>query len=488
MEKIRHEEIKLSFNEILKKIDKEYDKETFSTENLNKILNQINEGHQYIIRLFQDKNNYERLKYGKIFDGHIDNDKRGWLASHSFPITLEILNKERIPGHAVHIPSMGGSKTDLLVYHALCPELENFVSLIVWLNSQSSKNAWNQILELIEKQNDTKVLQFSERCGIELPNTVHPSNDRDAKLIEKIHYDSLYDWRFAYYLFDDGKTIMSFNSPLNFRRVILDEWTQEESFVGIRTTIGRLSSIKDNSIEVWTPCLNDKPRKWEWKISKSFDKSSLIKNRLYFFKLYKKSDENNVSTFVKETADAEPIDIIWMFLSQSLYLLYLGTFRLKLLNSNQFEKLFCFYYEQISNFCSRSTFELSSISKLNWKLMKEGVTQSFTLWIDDELYFLPPILRRYMSKFNNENQKIIIKQFDQSLYSQNHNCFEKNPYDKNGNRLFSSQRELAKLDRIYDFTHFLLRSKRLILGIEQNPNQMHFRDEHILWLKNKINV
>ncbi len=217
----------MSFNEILKKLDKEFDEELFSNANLTKILDQINEGHMYIIRLFKDKNNYERLKHGRIFDGHIINDKRGWLSAHSFPITLEILNKERIPGHAVHIPSMGGSKSDLLVYHAISPELENFVSLVVWLNSKSSKNAWNKILELIEKQDNSKVLQFSEKCGIELPNTIHPGHDQNSKLVEKANYDSLYDWRFSYYLFDDGFTINSFNSPLNYRRVFLDEWTQD---------------------------------------------------------------------------------------------------------------------------------------------------------------------------------------------------------------------------------------------------------------------
>jgi len=46
---------------------------------------------------------------------------------------------------------------------------------------------------------------------------------------------------------------------------------------------------------------------------------------------------------------------------------------------------------------------------------------------------------------------------------------------------------LGKLNKIYDFTHFLLRSKRLILGIEQNPNFLHQRDEEISWLKKIIN-
>lgn len=476
----------MSLNEIFKKIVKDFDNESVSKEKIDKILDSMDEGHKFILDLIRDKKNFERLKSGRIFDGNIDDNKRGWLMTHNFPITLEILNRELLPGRKVHIPNMG-TQAPLLVYHAICPELENFVSLIVWLNSESSKNAWNHIADLVEQEDETRVLQFSEKCGIQLPNKIHPSFDRDSKLVERTMYESLYNWKYAYYLFDDGYTIMSQNSPINFRRVVLDQTTREESFIGIRTTVGRLSSINENTIEVWTPCLNNIPRKWKWELPKKIDKSKLKINQLYFFQLFKKTGEKNIETFVRAIDVADPIDIVGMFLAQSLYLLYLGSFRLKLVNTNQFEKLFNIFYNQSKNFCSRSKGELELLENMNWKFIQNGFTNDFTKWIDNELYFFPPILRRYISNYTLEQKEIIIKQFDQSLFTFNHNCFEKNPYDKNGNRVFSSRMEMSKFDRIYDFIHFLLRSKRLILGIEQNPNRFHERDEETYWLKNIVN-
>lgn len=477
----------MSLNEIMKKLVKDFDKESLSHDKIQKILDSLEEGHKFIIRLIQDKNNYARLKSGKIFDGHIDSNKKGYLSSHNFPITLEILNKELLPGGKVHVPIMG-SETPRLVYHAICPELENFTSLVVWLMSNSSKIAWNFIADLVEKEDDSKILQFSEKCGIELPNIIHPNLDRDSKLVNRTMYESLYDWKYAYYLFDDGYTIMSQNSPINYRRLILDEQTKEESFVGIRTTIGRVSSIKSDIIEVWTPCLNQKPRKWIWDLPKNFDKSQLKQNQLYFFQIFKKTGEKNIETFVKRVEIADPIDIVSMFLSQSLYLLYLGTGRLKLLNTNQFEKLFNIFYDNTKKFVFRSSEELDILENTNWKFIQNIVTNDFTKWIDNELYFEPPLLRRKISEYVLPKKELIIKQFDLSLSKFEHNCFETIPYDHDGNRLFSSRKELSQFNKIYDFIHFLLRSKRLILGIEQNPNKLHQRDEQITWLKNTIRI
>lgn len=476
----------MSLNETMKKLVKDFDKEEpLSDEKIKKILDSLEEGHKFIIKLLHDKNNFERLRTGKVFDGHIDSNGKGYLSSQNFPITLEILNRELYPGGNVHVPAMG-SESPRMVYHAITPELENFTSLIVWLKSNSSRTAWNFIADLAEQEDETKILQFSEKCGIELPNLVHP-NRTEAKLVERKLYESLYNWKHAYYLFDDGYTIMSQNSPINFRQLILDEQTKEESFVGIRTTIGRVSSIKSNTVEVWTPCLNQKPRKWEWDLPKKFDKSQLKQNQLYFFQLFKKTGEKNIETFVRTIDLADPIDIVSMFLAQSLYLLYLGKKRLKLLNTSQFEKLFNTFYNQTEKFVFRSKEELDILENTNWKFIQNVVTNDFTKWIDNELYFDPPLLRRSILEYSLPQKEQIIKQFDKSLSVFSHSCFESNPYDNNGNRLFSSRKDLSKFDKIYDFVHFLLRSKRLILGIEQNPNHPHQRDEQISWLNKTIN-
>lgn len=472
-----------------KKIVKDFESDSLSKEKTEKILNELEEDQHLIRTLTRDLNNFERLKLGRIFNGEIDNSKRKWLANHKFPITLEILNKEKVPGGKVTIPNWSGEQVNLLVYHAVCPELENFVSLKTWLNSQSSKNVWTQILELINTADESKVLQFSSKCGIKLPNTIHPSHDHDSKLVEKVSlYQSLYDWKFAYYLFDDGKTIMSHNSPINFRHVILDEKTKDESYVGIRTTVGRLISVKNKKLTVSIPCLNDKPRSFDWQISKRFDVSKLKENHLYFFQIYKIIGEDNLETYVWRTEEAMPLDIVGMFLSQSLYLRYLGSSKLKLINEKQFEKLFLHYYDHVCRFCLSDNVEIPSMDRLDWKSVQFGFTDSFTKWFDDELYFVPPLLRRYMfeKNFDLDVKKFIIQKFDEGLHKQNKDFIQSNSFLDSGKRVFSTRKEIAQINTVFHFVHFLLKSKRFILGINQNPFELHNRDIQIKWIQNKF--
>ena len=73
----------MSLNEVMKKLVKDFDKESLSEDKIKKILDSLEEGHRFIIKLIRDKNNFDRLKDGKIFDGHIDSNKKGYLRSHN---------------------------------------------------------------------------------------------------------------------------------------------------------------------------------------------------------------------------------------------------------------------------------------------------------------------------------------------------------------------------------------------------------------------
>ena len=198
----------MSFDEIAKLLVKDLVKEEITFEKLKIILENTEQGHYFFKKWIGDRHNFQKLKDNLAFNGHISDSKRGWLDNHSFPVTLEILNKVIAPGGEVSVHSFGGKKRDLLVYYALCPELENFVTLIAWIDTKSSEKAWIAISDLISDKDDKRVLQFSNKCGILLPNRIHPSHDQNSTLVTKEFYESLYDWRFAHYLFDDAKTIL----------------------------------------------------------------------------------------------------------------------------------------------------------------------------------------------------------------------------------------------------------------------------------------
>ena len=197
-----------------------------------------------------------------------------------------------------------------------------------------------------------------------------------------------------------------------------------------------------------------------------------------------------METYVRTFSKAMPVDIVGMFLAYSLYLLYLEKSRLKLLNPTQFEKLFLIYYDQIAKFCSKNDDEISSMNRLDWKSIQMGFTNSFTKWINSELYFIPPVLRRYIAEYDLNCKEEIIQKFDGALNNECNDCFSgtRVPLNKEGKRIFSSRLEMAKINKFYDFVHFLLKEKRFILIVGQNPFKIHQRDEEIKWIKTHIAI
>ena len=89
-----------------------------------------------------------------------------------------------------------------------------------------------------------------------------------------------------------------------------------------------------------------------------------------------------------------------MFLSQSMYLKYLSSSRLKLINNKQFEKLFLYFYNQVCRFCLRNNDEIPSMDNINWESIQLGYTESFTKWIGYDLYFAPPLLPSLLAQIS----------------------------------------------------------------------------------------
>lgn len=475
----------MNLDDAIDTIYADFEEVGYDRQKLENVMKEIHEGHAFIKSLYRDLNFLDSMKKDKKFNDYITEDGRGWLTSHRFPITLEILNREKVPGEEVAIKQMGGKKSPVVVYYALCPELENFVSLINWINSKSSLNSYKQILELIKSNQTDKVLQFSDKCGIRLPNEIHPGHDRDAKMITKETFESLYDWKFAHYLFDDGMAALSHNSPVNYRKLYLDEYEMEKSIVDIRTTIGRITSIVSNKIKVSVPCLFGKPYDVEFFIHGKLPREQISLGQLYFLQIFNKTTTENIVKEIRKIEPASTYDLLGMFLAISCYLLYLGTSRLKILNDVFYEKLFIHYYRQISRFCFGHEDELESIQNSNYKLIQLGYTSAFTKWIGRDLHYLPPMLRQFLASLTDPRLRdYIMLEFDKSLSEGKFKCFDRVPYDERGMRMFSSI-QLAQFNKVYSYVYFLLEEKKFLLGMNKGAFY-HKREEEFVMIKNLI--
>lgn len=471
----------MSFIEILKKITNDFG--NIPPKNaLENIINELDEGHTYIRRLYYDKDNFDKLLKFKFFKNNIDVDKNNRIINKPFSISLNILNKEKTPGKKVAIPH-SGHQARLIIYHALCPELENFVLLTIWPDSKSSTDIWNLILKTI---NDDVVLQLSEKCGLALPNIINPGNDRNACVYKNVN-NFIYDWRYAYYILDDGLTIMSHNSPINFRYIMLDEKIKNESWADIRTTIGKISSISSNSITITAPILVEweNSKKIELKIPKKLcDQISC--NNLYFLQVYKITGQNNIESHVQRISSAKLEDIIITMLSHSLYLIFLGVSRLKLMNKKQFDELFELCYNKVLDYYFKE-FQKVPIDHDVCKSQQLKHIMRYTKWINNYLYIIPPLLNNLIKNYDLELTEFVIVKYDESLYQNQQINIDDIPYNKHGNRLFTRS-ELFKIKKLYPYMKLQLNTKKLILQIGKYSNAQHNRNVEILWLLKKLNI
>jgi hypothetical protein len=134
--------------------------------------NSISEGRAFIGKLIHDFSTQNQL----LTKHSLEQDKRGWLKNTPFPITIEILNRHETPGEEVHIRK--GYTGFIVVYYGLCPELENFVSITLWPQSNTSRIAYKKIYTMVKNDIENKdVLKFNQNYGLQLPNSVRPYND-----------------------------------------------------------------------------------------------------------------------------------------------------------------------------------------------------------------------------------------------------------------------------------------------------------------------
>lgn len=470
----------MNFTESLVKFTIDFEKSNYDVSCLQKILESLDQGHRFVKDYVTDIVLLEKIKKNPIFNSYLKENKRGWLVSHNFPITFEILNKQAVPGKLVSVKSMKGQSRTLVIYYAICPELENFVNIVNWVDSQSSKNSWIQIRNLIKEESD-QVLEFSKACGIRLPNKIHPGFNKNPKLVKKEILRSLYDWRKSFFLFDDGFTFYAHNSPTNFRKIFFG-LEKETALVDIRTMIGKFEEKSVNGFKILIPTLFGDPELHDLINSdKDFPNSKISSKKLYRFLIFHKSGEKNIENHIIKIEEANAKDLLGMFHAVSCYLLYLGDKQLKILNIESFQKLFSHLFNQVSKFLNENNLESKNLEEIDWKNIQNDFTSTMTRWIHD-LYYIPPLLRKTFDEYQNPLfRDVIVQEFDQALSKNKSICFENILFNDQGNRWFTRQ-TMGKLNRIYSLIHFLLEEKRLLFGF--NRYFMNNREKEYTMLKN----
>lgn len=361
--------------------------------------NSISEGRAFIGKLIHDFSTQNQL----LTKHSLEQDKRGWLKNTPFPITIEILNRHETPGEEVHIRK--GYTGFIVVYYGLFPELENFVSITLWPQSNTSRIAYKKIYTMVKNDIENKdVLKFNQNYGLQLPNSVRPYNDLLLDTIPKPSH--AYDWKLVPYIKDGGDSIKAHVSPLNFRKVYLDQIRHLTSYIDVKTIIGRIVSINDKFIEILIPTLFGEWLNYRAKVSMEI--TDLIKNfgigSLNHFLIMRQSSDN-VDTVIKDVYPAEPVDLIAHLLAYILYSFRINFNSLRLTSLEEYERLYQRCLSLTMKFCRRE--QTQNAPMINSKTVFEGYLSPFFRIIDDHIYAIP------CNQYHLSNK--ILKMYDEHL-------------------------------------------------------------------------
>lgn len=402
----------------------------------------------------------EGLKSGRLFitklqkdlilmkemlnDYGLEVDKRGWLADEIFPITVDIINREKTPGSKVYV---GRGRTQIcVVYYGICPELGNFVAVVLWpQESDSSRTTYKRIYDLIEQDKDqSKVIRFRRKYGLFPPNELHPFWDKEIVSIDKPK--AVYDWRYCPYLKETGDTITSHKSPINFRKIFIEEEGRRVPvYVNFKVTIGSVLGIRKDEVKLLIPSLFSKDRIYIARITPNIY-PQLKKQHTYYFLISERAKEN-IESYVQECTPAYPVDILAFLISFSLYILHLGSLRLFVASEEAFKTLFDYCVFKTAKFCR--TLDSSSILWTPKNILISFLSPFFRM-IEANLFYVP----YFLIDLKDE----VLKLFDQRL-------LQKEMTLKHVGLLFDEKGmllPLKELNPLYEQLYFFMNLKKFI--------------------------
>lgn len=402
----------------------------------------LKQGVHFLRKLKQDLHQLDELKKKH----KVHTDKRGYVKETLFPITIDIINREEAPGKEVYVKT--GTLQACVVYYGLSPELENFVTIVLWPDeSKTSKQTYKKIFELItEDEERLRVIKFYKGYGHVLPNRIHPWVDRSINAARKIKW--VYDWRYAPYLKEIGNTISSHKSPVNFQKIFSQDERRLPIYINLKSTVGKVLELRKNQVRVIIPSFYAPNRVYVASIhEKIYEKlKGYNKKSIYFFLIQEVVDDNVVPT-ISEIAPASPIEVFGSLIMFLLYTTYVGLRRLRLMNLNKYKKLYEICMHLAIKFC-----RYKGIRDCFWtpEWVFAAYLSPFVKKIDDFIYFVP----FFLIDANNDT----INKYDQLLASDIHSS--ELP-------LWEIDREGFLEDRIafvrsYERLTFLLDLKRLV--------------------------
>lgn len=308
--------------------------------------------------------------------------KSGTVSGDFLPLTVSILNLDESPAKQVYF----GKSAWVVVYYGISPELENFVTVVLWPSqSKTSQTTYRQIVSILQAQ--TRVLSFAGKYALSPPNEIHPAWASTIGSAEQ--QSTFYNWKFYPFLKELGDTLLDFGSPTNYRKVFLRDNRGEirEEYINARVVVGVVLDKRVDEILIKTPHIGPSHRPFWFKIfNQNLARQILVGNTYYLLLLQKPIVEENE---VIEIQSAGIHDFVAQIIAYRLYHHYLKQAGLLVASQKRFTALF----EEALGIAVAT---LGRLSTYNPKILTPQFLfeylQPFFQMIDDNIYYVPKLI------------------------------------------------------------------------------------------------
>jgi|GEM_PF-6435549 len=402
-------------------------------------LNELETGRGFVTKLLEDR----------VFLSSLCNvwghplRKGGTISGDFLPLTVSILNRDESPAKQVYL----GNMVWIVVYYGISPELENFVTVVLWPSkSASSQSAYRRIIDIL--QSNDRVISLEGKYALNPPNELHPAWAHRIETAKQ--QSSFYDWKFYPFLKETGDCLLEHGSPANYRKVFLRDDRNElrEEYINAKVIVGVILDKRAGEILVKTPHINTKPRPYWFEVNRpSIHRQLQVGRSYYLFVLQKPLVEK---TEVIDLQDAGIHDFVAQVMAHKLYRLYLRQAGLFVASREE-------YITQFDNALEIALATFGRSTNFDTRLLSPDMLyqylQPFFRAIKGNLYYVPKIISHL-----HEDELFAYDKMLQTLgkYGLGY-----------GSENFLPKRVLSKIWTGYNTIHFLKCLKQYLINREK---------------------
>ncbi|RLJ01022.1 MAG: hypothetical protein DRP06_00490 [Candidatus Aenigmatarchaeota archaeon] len=333
-------------------------------------------------------------------------DKEGIIGESLFELTLD--NQSSNISHR-SVSVFTGDRVAKGLFHALCPELETFVTLINWMGSNTERNIkrlkyHQELIKFIEENKSDKICKIKGNYRIKKDDFAEVILYRGCLNIED-KLKKFYEWERVPFIKRSAETFAYFPSPIFMSSTPSNEEGVSEDKVSYFTLLFKIKNIQNNIVRlILYHCTNPYVKELDVIV---YDPDLLDKLKqktneyfigLFEDKIYKKNKSfNREFVLLKLSQELEGNDIAGHFIAQQLYYNYLKDLELYICTKKEFQKRCNLVFYHVKKSYGKDVNQ-------HCGLFSQVYLDAYFVDIDDKIYYKPFIFK---SLTNEEYIKFI---------------------------------------------------------------------------------